>query len=323
MKANVFIVCFLVAFVAMSGVFAKGTRKPVSRCLTLEEAASALQTHSAALSLAAEPEVSPELPDPFRPPFTSIEPIRLFDCLYFVGTTAVGAYVLNTGAGLVMFDTGCCDADAALMVADLRKLGLNPSEIRLICISHEHFDHYGGIQYLKKNVCPEAKVAMGLMAWNMLQSAPMVWPYIGKRPQKVDIFLTDGMKIGIGRKVLQIVGTPGHSPGCLSFIFSVTDSGVSHVVGLAGGSGVFPTEVETYQYKASVEYFGAIARTSGCDVGLGFHYQESNFSALRVRKKGEPHPMVLGTDGFDSVFLEGFRERYRKMLLSGEMIHYF
>ncbi len=49
-----------------------------------------------------------------------------------------------------MLDTGNCDTDVVLMVADMKKLGLDPSKIKLIFISHEHFDHYGGVPYLKK-----------------------------------------------------------------------------------------------------------------------------------------------------------------------------
>jgi len=77
-----------------------------------------------------------------------------------VGTTIVGAFIIESGDGLVMLDTGCGNEDAAMMVADIKKLGLDPSGIKLIFISHEHFDHYGGVSYLKKNVCPDAKVAM-------------------------------------------------------------------------------------------------------------------------------------------------------------------
>ena len=161
----------------------------------------------------------------FSPPYRSIEPIKLFDNLYFVGTTTVGAFIVDSGDGLVMLDTGVGDTDIAMMVKDMKNLGLDPSRIILIFISHEHFDHYGGVQYLIKNVCPEAKVAMSLTGWNLLQTVPLEWAYIGTRPQRVDIYLNDGMKIKIGSVIFQIVATPGHSPGCLSFIFPVTDNG--------------------------------------------------------------------------------------------------
>jgi metallo-beta-lactamase class B len=290
--------------------------------LTIDEAISALKVQAAAAPLAADPGVSPKLPASFSPPYRSIEPIKLFDNLYFVGTTTVGALIVDSGDGLVMLDTGIGDADIAMMVKDMKKLGLDPSRIKLIFISHEHFDHYGGVQYLKKNVCPDAKVAMSLVGWNLLQTVPSEWAYIGTRPQSIDIYLLDGMKIKIGSVIFQIIATPGHSPGCLSFIFPVTDNGETHMAGIMGGSAVWPTQVETRLYKSSVEYFKAFAQAAKCDVGLAFHSQESDFAQLRIRKPGEPNPLVIGQEKFDKVFLQKYRDRYQKMLESGDISPY-
>jgi metallo-beta-lactamase class B len=160
---------------------------------------------------------------------------------------------------------------------------------------------------------------MSLTGWNMLQAVPLAGAYAGTRPQKVDIYLTDGMKIKVGSTVFQMVATPGHSAGCMSFIVPVTDNGEPHRVGIMGGSAVFPTSTETYMYKASVEYFKAFAAAAGCDAGLYFHSQESNFTALRVRKSGEANPLILGKDKFDSIYLQSFRDRYKAMLDSGSI----
>ncbi len=297
-------------------------KKVAQDYLTIDEAISSLKVPEAAAPLAANPGVSPKLPAAFSPPYRSVGPVKLFDNLYFVGTTSVGAFIVDTGDGLVMLDTGNGDADIAMMVEDMKKLGLNPDRIKLIFISHEHFDHYGGVRYLKKNVCPDAKVAMSLTGWNLLQTVPSEWAYIGTRPQSVDIYLTDGMKIKTGTVIFQIIATPGHSPGCLSFIFPVTDKGETHVAGIMGGSAVWPTQVEARLYKSSVEYFKALARAAKCDVGLVFHSQESDFARLRVRKPGEPNPLVIGQEKFDTVFLEKFRDRYQMMLESGAIYPY-
>ena len=318
---------FIVTLIGLTCVSqASDKRKDSSKSkpdyLTIDEATGALPIPEAAAKFNTAFAPSPELPDPFRPPFTSIDPVKLFDHFYFVGTTSVGAYVAETGDGLVLFDTGCSDTDAALMVADMRKLGLDPSTIKLIFISHEHFDHYGGVQYFKKNVCPDAKVAMSLIGWNMLQTVPLEGPYLGTRPQSVDIFLTDGMKIKVGETIFQIVFTPGHSAGCMSFIIPVTDNGEPHMVGLMGGSAVWATQLETRLYKSSIEYFRAFAVAAKCDIGLSFHYQEENFSPLRRRKAGEKNPLVIGIERFDSVYLKQFRDRYQRMLDSGNVKPY-
>jgi metallo-beta-lactamase class B len=130
------------------------------------------------------------------------------------------------------------------------------------------------------------------------------------------------MKIKAGTEIFEIIATPGHSPGCMSFIFPVKDNGEAHMAGLMGGSAVWPTQVETRLYKSSIEYFKAFATAAKCDVGLAFHAQEADFNALRNRKVGEPNPLVIGTDGFNTVYLNKFRDRFQKMLDSGQMKSY-
>jgi metallo-beta-lactamase class B len=300
----------------------KLNKTTTSNFITIDEAIASLKIPEAAAKLVTNLGNSPEFPYSFRPQYKSVEPIKLFDNFYFVGTTAVGAFIIDTGDGLVMLDTGCGDTDVAMMVSDMKKLGHNPSKIRLILLSHEHFDHYGGVQYLKKNVCPEAKVAMSLIGWNMLQTVSLEGPYIGTRPQSVDIYLTDGMKIKVGNTTFQIVSTPGHSPGCLSFIIPVIDNNEPHMVGIMGGAAVQPTQAETKLYKASIEYFKAFATDAKCDVGLYIHSQENTFASLRIRKPNEANPLIIGRESFDSVYLKSFRDRYQKMIDSGELKPY-
>jgi metallo-beta-lactamase class B len=290
--------------------------------LSIDEATTYLKIPESAAPLNTFPGVASKLPASFSPPYRSIEPIKLFDNLYFVGTTTVGSYIVDTGNGLVMLDTGIGDETAVIMVEGMKKLGLDPSRIKLILISHEHFDHYGGVQYFKKYVCPDAKVALSLIGWNMLQTVPPEWAYIGARPQSVDIYLVDGMKIKVGSEFFQVVATPGHSPGCVSFIFPVTDNGENHVAGLMGGSAVWPVQGEMQLYKTSIEYFKAFALAAKCDVGLNVHSTERDFAQLRIRKPGDPNPMVIGQDKFDAVYLKRYRDRYLQMLNSGNFTPY-
>ena len=182
-------------------------------------------------------------------------------------------------------------------------------------ISHEHLDHYGGANYLKTNACPEAKVAMNTVGWNYLQARPAEppgGPYSNPRPQSIDILLTDRQKITLGNTTIQIIATPGHSHGCVSFIVPVTDRGVPHVVGIMGGVTVSPDWNMAYLYKASIEYFQQFTREAGCDVGLGVHFwsYEADLPVLRARKTGEANPFVIGTEKFESVYLQQFRDRF-------------
>lgn len=248
---------------------------------------------------------------------TPMEPVRLFDNFYFVGTNSVGAFVIDTTEGLIMIDTGWGEIDCPLFVNDMKRLGLNPHNIKMILISHEHVDHFGGVPYLKRYVCPDAKVAMGTIAWNYLQARPVDKYFINSRPQSIDMFLTDGQKIKLGDMVVQVVYTPGHSPGCVSFIVPVTDNGVPHMIGIMGGMTLSnPNWEKVYLYKSSVEYFQKFTRAAKCDVGLAAHPWgcAGDLETVRFRKLGDPHPLVIGTAKFESAYLQQFIDNFQNTI---------
>ena len=313
--------------ILMSPIFGNCNAANISlhtdKVLTLDQAATgsaALYASKAALPYSATPPPA----KPFRErTYAAIEPVKVFDKMWWVGTSSVGSLVIDTGDGLVMIDDGNEEKDCKMMVSDMKKVGLDPSKVKLILISHEHFDHYGGTQYLKNNVCPDAKVALSLIGWNMLQTVPGEWAYREPRPQHIDIFLIDGMKLKLGDTTFQCIFTPGHSPGCMSFIFNVKDNGVKHMFGVMGGSAVWPTQIETRLYQCSIEYFKAFTTAAGVDCGLGVHQRDTNFTAIRARKTGEPNPFIFGADKYDSAYLQGFRNSVKRMLDSGDMIPYF
>ena len=246
---------------------------------------------------------------------TPMEPTRLFDNFFFVGTRSVGSFLINTKDGLIMIDTGWGGPDIVLFVEGMKKLGLDPSKIKLILLSHEHLDHYGGVPYLKKNVCPGAKVAMSTIAWNLLHTRPTGspgGPYSDPRPQSIDVFLADGQNISLGGTAVRIVATPGHTHGCVSFIVPVTDNGKPHMVGIMGGVAFISDWDKAYLYKASIEYFQQFTRKAKCDAGVVVHFSgyEEDLIALRSRKPGQANPLVIGTEKFESEYLQQFRDNF-------------
>ena len=251
--------------------------------------------------------------------FTPIEPTQLFDKFYFVGTKSVGALVIDTGDGLLMIDTGWGEKDCSQFAGDLKKSGLNPGNIKLILLSHEHLDHYGGVQYLQKEVCPRAKVAISTIAWNYLQARPAEpegAPYSNPRPRSIDVFLTDGQKITLGNTEVRIVATPGHTPGCVSFIIPVTDHGKPHMTGIMGGTLLSLDRERAYLYKSSVDYFQKFTREAKCDSGLAVHPWgfEETLALARKRKPGDPNPLVIGTDRFESVYLQNYKDIFTETI---------
>jgi metallo-beta-lactamase class B len=244
--------------------------------------------------------------------FTPMVPTRLFDQFFYVGTKSVGAYLLGTDDGLVMIDTGWSEKDCALFVEDMNKLRINPQEIKLILLTHEHIDHYGGVPYLKSKVCPKAKVALSLLGWNYMMTRPVEMGFGNPRPKSIDIFLKDGDRITQGETTIQVVATPGHTPGCMSFIIPVTDNGKPHTIGLMGGVAVPLSWNEAFLYYSSIDYFMEFAKQAHCDIGLGTHaaYLEGDMKAVRSRKPSEPNPLIIGTKRFETEYLQRYRDQF-------------
>lgn len=77
------------------------------------------------------------------------EPGQAFDNLYFVGSGWVSAWVLKTSDGLILIDALNNALEArGLIEGGMRKLGLDPAQIKYIVVTHGHGDHYGGAPML-------------------------------------------------------------------------------------------------------------------------------------------------------------------------------
>src|SRR5262245_20757441 len=80
------------------------------------------------------------------------EPAKVFDNLYFVGMTEYSAWALTTSQGIIVIDTIFDYSVEDEVVNGLKKLGLNPADIKYALVSHAHTDHIGGAKDRKSVV---------------------------------------------------------------------------------------------------------------------------------------------------------------------------
>src|SRR6476646_166420 len=101
-----------------------------------------------------------------RPPDRSTwhaEPVKVFDNLYFLGQTEYSAWAVTTSQGIIVIDTIFDYSVEDEVVNGLKKLGLNPADIKYAVVSHAHTDHIGGAKYLQDHF--GAKVVMSKEDW--------------------------------------------------------------------------------------------------------------------------------------------------------------
>src|SRR3954452_16474265 len=153
----------------------------------------------------ATPTPGPSFMDNYRamlkePP---LEPMQVMDEVYFLGARWTTAYAIKTSAGIIIIDAMDNSDEAEHYIeGGLRKLGLDPADIRYVVISHAHGDHYGGAAYLKQKFNP--RIVMSEIDWKALEETqrdPLFGtkrnPLFGEPPQR-DQAVNDGDTLTLG-----------------------------------------------------------------------------------------------------------------------------
>ncbi len=89
--------------------------------------------------------------------------------------------------------------------------------VKYIVATHAHIDHVGGIEQLKRS--SGAPVLMHADDLPLYQNLALQAAWLGVRPPgmvDVDQFLKEGDAVRCGSLTLDVLHTPGHSPGSLS-----------------------------------------------------------------------------------------------------------
>ncbi len=226
------------------------------------------------------------------------EPAKVFDDLFFLGQTGFSVWGLRTTDGIILVDAIFDYSVEAEVIGGLRKLGIDPAEIKYLIISHAHGDHSGGAAFLQKQ---GARVIMSEADWDLYENS--------NAPEKAsrDIVATDGMEITLGDSTVKVFITPGHTHGTISTLLPVHDNGEPHVAAIWGGT-LFnfrdnpddPRDLRLRDYAQSAVHFQAMTAINGADVILSNHTAYDGTTVklplLNQREIGDPHPYVIGQD---------------------------
>jgi len=233
-------------------------------------------------------------------------PYKVFDNFYWLGTRQHSSWALRTSAGIIMIDTNFAWAARPEIVEGMTRLGLNPSDIKYLIISHAHGDHDQGAALLQTEF--GAKVVMGAADWDdTLKRSP---DYPGGVPKRDITVGPEGYKLTLGDTTVNIISTPGHTPGTLSYVFPVKEGGKTIMVAYSGGTltGAFGSNAAKWdQYIESQKRIAKAAADAGASVIISNHseYDDAYTKARLVgvkREVGEDNPFVVGTNGVQRYF---------------------
>ena len=232
-------------------------------------------------------------------PWHKIEPFKAFDNVYYVGICWVSAWLITSPNGHVLIDT-LYGQYTSQMLGNIRALGFDPKDIKLVVVTHGHFDHAGGISQLKSQLAPGTRFAMTKEGWREGAEESVSHPRFPWKMIEPDIVLTDAETVTGGDVTIQAFETPGHTMGTASFAFDARDGMRTYRAFTVGGLGLNrvrgPEQVEAF--IASLKRIRALTHDGARPVEL--HLSTHGFSTglieakelLKTRQPGDPHPLV-------------------------------
>jgi metallo-beta-lactamase class B len=159
-----------------------------------------------------------------------MKPFRVIDNIYYVGTAGVSSFLIFTLQGFILTDGGLPES-AAQIEANIKTLGFDIKDVKIILNSHAHFDHAGGLAKLKRDsgarmIASEADkpiLERGRIAFGPSATDPFP-------PVKVDRAVKDGDTVVLGGVTLTAHITPGHTPGCTNWTMPIVAGNDNHNV---------------------------------------------------------------------------------------------
>lgn len=236
---------------------------------------------------------------------------QIFDDLLIVAQKETNCFIWRTAAGLVVFDGIWPDERVYIAIrAAIHDAGWDQEKIVKYVMTHGHIDHVGCGKWLVDN----HRVTTYLSKPD--DELRLAQPHEENRSDcwkafKIDGYLHDGDEIDCGDKSIKVIGTPGHTPGCMSFVFPVDDCGEKHLVALFGGATPPWNDIKGKQQQIeSVEKFRKAVKSNHVDTLLTNHTAMDNglerIAYSKARMSFLPNIYVLGEVGAQK-FCDVFR----------------
>jgi metallo-beta-lactamase class B len=145
---------------------------------------------------------------------TPVAPFRIADNLFYVGSKDLASYLLVTPHGDILINSSL-EASVPLIKSSVEQLGFKFKDIKILLISHAHFDHDAGSAEIIRQTGAKYRVMEGdvsvVESGGLTDFAYWKSPY---PPAKVDRRLHDGDTVKLGGTILTAHKTAGHTRGC-------------------------------------------------------------------------------------------------------------
>ena len=255
--------------------------------------------------IAASTHVARALDPAWTSPFP---PFHIAGNLYYVGSGDLAAYLITTPQGDILINSNL-ESSPALIKNSVEALGFHFSEIKILLISHGHYDHCAGSAQIKKMTgaqyfVMDADVPVvesgGRNDFHYANDKSMWFP-----PTHVDRVLHDGDTVRLGGTVLTAHLTAGHTKGATTWTMDEIEAGKALHVVIVGspnvnpgyklvGNTAYPKIADDYRHEFKV------LKSLPCDIFLGAHGGYFELKAKYDRFKSGDKNAFIDAEGYKS-----------------------
>lgn len=243
---------------------------------------------------------------------TNHKPFRVIGNVYYVGSKDLASYLITTSQGDILINSNL-PSSVPQIRQNVEALGFHFKDIKILLISHGHWDHAAGSAEIKR--LTGAKYMMMDADVPVVESGGKDDFHYGSEAgshfpaAKVDRVLHDGDEVKLGGVVLVAHKTAGHTKGCTTWTMKVREDNKTYDVVIVGspnvntgyklvGNTAYPTIAQDYE-----QTFRTL-KSLPCDVFLGAHGMYFDMDTKFARMKpGEPNPFV-DPEGYKSYVAE-------------------
>jgi len=243
---------------------------------------------------------------------TNHAPFRVIGNVYYVGSQDLASYLITTPQGLILINSNLTSSVPQIK-KNVEALGFHFNDVKILLISHGHWDHAAGSAEIKrltgaKYMVMDADVPLvesgGKDDFQYGAEAGSHFPVT-----KVDRVLHDGDEVKLGGVVMVAHKTPGHTKGCTTWTMKVREDTKTYNVVIVGspnvntgyrlvGNTAYPTIAQDYELTFRT------LKALPCDVFLGAHGGYFGMEAKFPRMKaGGANPFV-DPEGYKSYVAE-------------------
>jgi metallo-beta-lactamase class B len=239
-------------------------------------------------------------------------PFRIAGNLYYVGSEDLAAYLIVTPKGDILINSNL-EESPPFIEKSVEALGFHLRDIKILLISHAHFDHCAGSALVKK--------LTGAKYYVMNGDVPVVES--GGRSDfryssdtsfwfpstHVDHVLHYGDKVELGGSVLTARLTAGHTKGTTTWTMDEIEGGKTLHVVIVGSPNVNPgyklVDNSAYPEIASDYKHGFdVLEGLPCDVFLGAHGSYFGLKEKYARWQRGDHDAFIDPTGYKSYIAE-------------------